>query len=88
LQDPLRHLALRTGDQVVVDLAGVAFCDSSGITALLAARNRALHDRATITLADVPTHVVTMLRVFGLLTVLPTAATAEAAVTSWNGHRH
>ena len=30
---------LRAGEQLVVDLAGIRFRDSNGITALLAARN-------------------------------------------------
>ena len=32
LRDTLHHLTLHAGGQVVVELAGVPFCDSSGIT--------------------------------------------------------
>lgn len=50
----LPGLALCPGQQLVVDLGSLTFCDSTGITVLLAARNHALAAQATIALAAVP----------------------------------
>ncbi|MFH7340855.1 STAS domain-containing protein [Streptomyces hygroscopicus] len=43
----LPGLDIGQGQQLVVDLSGLTFCDSSGITVLLVARNHALASRAT-----------------------------------------
>ncbi|MEU1124611.1 STAS domain-containing protein [Streptomyces sp. NPDC005899] len=66
LRDPLSALALRPGQLLVLDLGGMAFCDSSGISALIAARNHAHAARADIALAAVPEHTLRVLRVVGL----------------------
>ncbi|RDI18429.1 STAS domain-containing protein [Lentzea flaviverrucosa] len=78
----VQRLALRDGDQLIVDLTGLTFCDSSGIAALIAARARARGAGATIALAAVPRHLT---KVFGLLgltdlfVVHPTAEHAQQA---------
>ena len=66
-----------------VDLTGVTFCDSSGITALLAARNHALAARATIALAAVPAHISRIFQMVGLDRVFPAHATAQEAEAAW-----
>lgn len=71
VRETLEHTALDAGQRLVVELAGVTFCDSSGITALVAARNRALAAQAEIALADVPEHLMRILRMTGLTTVFP-----------------
>ncbi|WP_329243635.1 STAS domain-containing protein [Streptomyces sp. NBC_01478] len=84
VRELLPGLALQDGQQLVVDLAGVTFCDSSGITALLAARNHALAARAGIALVAVPGHISRIFQMVGLDRVFrthPTAADAEAAWT-------
>jgi anti-anti-sigma factor len=66
----LPHLTLVPGQFLVVDLGGVTFCDSSGITVLLAARHHALQsDR--------------IFRVVGLEQVFATHPTVEAAAAAW-----
>ncbi|MFE9420575.1 STAS domain-containing protein [Streptomyces griseofuscus] len=47
-------------------LAGMEFCDSSGISALLAARSHALAAQADIALAAVPAHTLRVLGIIGL----------------------
>ncbi|WP_320777834.1 STAS domain-containing protein [Streptomyces sp. CRN 30] len=62
----LAALTLRPGQRLVLDLAGMEYCDSSGITALLAARNHALAARADLALAAVPAHTLRVLGIVGL----------------------
>ncbi|MFI9809998.1 STAS domain-containing protein [Streptomyces sp. NPDC052301] len=59
-------LALRPGQRLVLDLAGMEFCDSSGITALIAARHHAHAAQADIALASVPHPTLRVLRIVGL----------------------
>ncbi|MFD3726009.1 STAS domain-containing protein [Streptomyces sp. NPDC058671] len=66
LRDTLATVTLRPGQRLVLDLAGMEFCDSSGITALLAARARAHAAQADIALAGVPAHTLRILHIVGL----------------------
>ncbi|MER5477596.1 STAS domain-containing protein [Streptomyces sp. NPDC002734] len=59
-------IALRPGQRLVLDLGGMEFCDSSGITALIAARSHALDAGADIALAAVPSGTQRILRITGL----------------------
>ncbi|MFD6277896.1 STAS domain-containing protein [Streptomyces sp. NPDC060209] len=75
----VRHLALGAGQLLVLDLTDLEFCDSSGISALLTARNMATEQNADIALAAVPANIIRILRIVGLdrvLTLHPDAATA------------
>ncbi|MFD9357542.1 STAS domain-containing protein [Streptomyces sp. NPDC060031] len=66
LRDLLATLTLEPGRLLVLDLARMEFCDSSGISALIAARNHAQTARTDIALAAVPAHTLRVLRVVGL----------------------
>ncbi|MFD8813409.1 STAS domain-containing protein [Streptomyces sp. NPDC059627] len=81
--DLLPELSLRAGQQLVIDLTGITSCDSSGITALIAARNLALAAQAGIALATVPRHVSRIFSVVGLDQVFATHPTAQAAEAAW-----
>jgi anti-sigma B factor antagonist len=59
-------VALRPGQLLTVDLSGMAFCDSSGITALIAARHRILGQGADIALSAVPAATARVMRMLGL----------------------
>ncbi|MYV56140.1 STAS domain-containing protein [Streptomyces sp. SID3212] len=83
VRDLLSTLDLEPGQQLLVDLGGLTFCDSSGITVLIAARNHALAARATLALAAVPHHVARILRLVGLEPVLTSYPTAQDATDSW-----
>ncbi|MFC1405559.1 MULTISPECIES: STAS domain-containing protein [Streptacidiphilus] len=70
LRTAVTDTALTPGQILTLDLSAVAFCDSSGITALIAAHRRALAQEADLVLADVPARVLRILRILGLDQVL------------------
>ncbi|WP_329145563.1 STAS domain-containing protein [Streptomyces sp. NBC_01456] len=72
-------IALQPGQRLVLDLSGMEFCDSSGITALLAARNRTQAAQADIALAAVPANTLRVLRLVGLDQIFPLHPDAETA---------
>jgi anti-sigma B factor antagonist len=59
------------GQYLAIDLAGVDFMDSSGISALLRLRRNALQRKVEVRLRGVPEHVAVLLRISGLEQVLP-----------------
>ncbi|MEW1893619.1 STAS domain-containing protein, partial [Streptomyces sp. NPDC085659] len=59
-------LHLSPGQRLIVDLSGVNFCDSTGITALLAARQHVQAAGATLILEAVPTHLIRIFTLTGL----------------------
>ncbi|MFF9088556.1 STAS domain-containing protein [Streptomyces sp. NPDC014991] len=71
LRELLTTLTLRPGRRLALDLARMTFCDSSGITALIAARNHALAAGADIALAAVPAPTLRILRIVGLDQIFP-----------------
>ncbi|MFH8370971.1 STAS domain-containing protein [Streptomyces sp. NPDC018031] len=81
--DELRALAaavpLEPGRRLVLDLERMEFCDSSGITALLAARHRALAAGAEVALAAVPANTRRILGIVGLDQVFPLYPDADTA---------
>ncbi|MCS0605045.1 STAS domain-containing protein [Streptomyces sp. LP11] len=84
VRDALPGLSLRPGGQLVLDLAGITFCDSSGITVLIAARNHAMAADAAMALAAVPERVARIFRIVGLDQVFPTYPTAQDAEGAWH----
>ncbi|GHG12588.1 MULTISPECIES: STAS domain-containing protein [Amycolatopsis] len=73
-------LALARGQVLVVDLGGVTFCDSSGISALIAARNVAEAAGADIALAAVPARLSRTFGLIGLADFFPIYPSAEDAL--------
>ncbi|MBB0230283.1 anti-sigma factor antagonist [Streptomyces calidiresistens] len=67
----LREQALAPGEVFVLDLGGLEFCDSSGITGFITARNRAVEAGARIALVNVPAHTARVLDIMGLGPILP-----------------
>lgn len=82
-RDLLPGLQLGSGQQLLIDLGGLTFCDSSGITVLIAARNHALASHATIALIAVPDRVRRILNIVGLNQVFPAYPTLSAAEAAW-----
>ncbi|AJP00676.1 anti-anti-sigma factor [Streptomyces cyaneogriseus subsp. noncyanogenus] len=66
MRDRVDRLDLRPGQCLTLDLSGLGYCDSSGITALLAARQHALAADADIALAAVPAPLLRILTLVGL----------------------
>jgi anti-anti-sigma factor len=83
-REVLRDLSLNRSQQLIIDMTGLEFCDSSGMTALLTARARASAAHASIALAGVPSHLVRALTVVGLDQIFPSYATTTEAITDWD----
>jgi len=59
-------LDLRAGERLVLDLSGLEFCDSSGLSAFIAAQHRATDRGATLAVVNVPPAIRRLFRVTGL----------------------
>lgn len=59
-------LTMTAGQLLVLDLTGLTFCDSSGISALLSARSWAIQHGGRIALAAVPANTARVLGIVGL----------------------
>ncbi|WP_033212330.1 STAS domain-containing protein [Kitasatospora phosalacinea] len=70
LRRHLDTLVLRVGHCLLMDLSGLEFCDSSGITALLTAHGQARTAGAAFALAAVPPRTLRLLSIVGLDQVL------------------
>lgn len=66
LRRQVEQLVLTPGQCLTLDLSGLAFCDSTGITALLAARQHAQTAGADVVLAAVPPDLLRVLSIVGL----------------------
>ncbi|MET8944050.1 STAS domain-containing protein [Streptomyces sp. NPDC004542] len=66
LRRQVEHLALEPGQCLALELSGLEFCDSTGITALLAARQHAQAADADVVLAGVPPTLLRVLTMVGL----------------------
>ncbi|MFG2132813.1 STAS domain-containing protein [Streptomyces sp. NPDC048751] len=66
LRDRVARFTLEPGQCLILDLAGLEFCDSSGITAMIAARNHARAAGADVALTGVPANTLRILRIVGL----------------------
>ncbi|MFC8584498.1 STAS domain-containing protein [Streptomyces sp. NPDC057217] len=66
LRDLLSTLTLHHGQRLVLDLARLEFCDSSGISALIAAHNHAEAARAETILTAVPGDILRILHLTAL----------------------
>lgn len=82
LRELLTTITLQPGQRLVLDLVSMDFCDSSGLTALIAARNRAHAAHAEIALAAVPANTLRVLRIVGLDQVFPLHPDSDSAARS------
>ncbi len=64
---------------VTVDMAGVEFCDSTGLAALVGAHHRAYGRRVPLVITSPPPSLMALLRLTGLGRVLAIAQRAEPA---------
>ncbi|MFI1250440.1 STAS domain-containing protein [Streptomyces anulatus] len=81
LRKAVGGLTVAGGHLLLLDLAGLRFCDSSGISALLSARSLAIEQGGHIALAAVPANTARILGIVGLdqvFTIHADAATATA----------
>jgi anti-anti-sigma factor len=66
----LAALTLEPGQQLILDLGGVTFCDSTGISTFIAARNLTRAAHAALVLTAVPDRVQYIFSIVGLDQVL------------------
>ncbi|MBP0456029.1 STAS domain-containing protein [Streptomyces montanisoli] len=66
LRERIDDLVLGPGRRLVIELSGLDFCDSTGITALLAARRHAQAAGADMVLTGVPADTMRVLTTAGL----------------------
>jgi anti-anti-sigma factor len=67
---------------LVLNMSGVAFLDSSGVGALVSLFVTRKHSGKTMALASLTKQAIAVLQVSGILKLIPTYPTAEAAVNS------
>ncbi|MFJ4407193.1 STAS domain-containing protein [Streptomyces sp. NPDC088910] len=87
VREAVERLTLAPGRQLVVDMGGLDFIDSSGLSTLLAAHHRAEEAHAHTVLAAVPERFDRVFRVTGLDQVFTAAPSADAAVEAWTAER-
>ncbi|QGZ52627.1 anti-sigma factor antagonist [Streptomyces sp. QHH-9511] len=72
---------------LVADLSGVTFCDSSGLGALVGIWRCAKDADGSLTLATIPDRLDRLLSVTGMDTFLPAYPSTEAALATSKGNR-
>jgi anti-sigma B factor antagonist len=83
LREVIEDLDLGPGQLLIFDMSGLAFCDSTGITVLIMARNRALAAHAGFALAAISDRVARIFQVAGLDQVFSLYPSPEAAAEAW-----
>jgi anti-anti-sigma factor len=81
LQDALDDVIARPGSRVVVDLAGLEFCDSIGLSSFVEAHRRSAAAGGFLRLAAPTPFLLRVLAVVGLLGRVPVYETVPAACT-------
>ncbi|MDH6229068.1 STAS domain-containing protein [Streptomyces sp. MJP52] len=79
LRKLITTLTLQPGQRLALDLTGMEFCDSSGITALIVAHHHARAAHADVVLATVPAPTLRVLRMVGLDQIFPIHPDSDAA---------
>ncbi|MFE9455081.1 STAS domain-containing protein [Streptomyces sp. NPDC006739] len=72
---------------LLADLSGVTFCDSSGLGALVGIWRCAKDADGSLTLAAIPDRLSRLLSVTGMDTFLPAYPSADAALAARRGNR-
>ncbi|WP_334663949.1 STAS domain-containing protein [Streptomyces cyaneofuscatus] len=73
---------------LVADLAGVTFCDSSGLGALIGIWRCAKDANGSLTLAAIPERLDRLLSITGMDTVLPAHPSTQTALLARQDNRH
>ncbi|MFD0687828.1 STAS domain-containing protein [Actinomadura fibrosa] len=84
LRKALETVSFPAGSGVVIDLSGLAFCDSTGITVLIAAYRRAQAAGSALLLAGANADLVQVLRIIGLEEIFSLHPTVDDAIGALN----
>ena len=76
----LQTMRKEQANHVVLDMSGVAFLDSSGVGALVSLFVTRKHAGKTMAMASLTKQAIAVLQVSGILKLIPTYPTVEAAV--------
>ncbi|GIH94294.1 STAS domain-containing protein [Planobispora siamensis] len=87
LRAALDEIALAPGTGVVIDLSAMTFCDSTGISILVAAHRRAHEAGAALALAGMERDIVYVFQIMGLDRLFSLYDTPEEAVAALRDHR-
>ncbi|MER8199244.1 STAS domain-containing protein [Streptomyces microflavus] len=82
LREALDEIALATGTGLVIDVSGLTYCDSTGITLLVTAYQRAQATGALLTLAGSSPDLLRLFRIVGLDQIFTLQPTTEQAIAS------
>jgi anti-sigma B factor antagonist len=81
LQATFDDLLLRPANRIIVDLSGLEFCDSMGLSALIVGHNQCTAQGGWVRLAAPNAFLVRVLDVVGLLGRIPAYDSVSAALT-------
>lgn len=82
LEEEIAALLARGESRLVLDLAEVSFCDSTGLSVFVRTRNRCQDAGGRLRIAAAPRAVRRVLEVSGLIDVLEVCPTVDAAVAA------
>jgi anti-anti-sigma factor len=80
LQAPIDELLGQGSNRLIFDLAEVSFCDSTGLSVFVRAKNSCDEADGDVRLAAPQRGVLRILEVSGLVEVLPTYASVDEAI--------
>ena len=85
LRKALEEIEFGPGADLVIDLSGLTFCDSTGIATLVAAHQRANDARAALLLAGLDQDIARVFQIMGLDRLLAFYDSPEEAVRALSG---
>ncbi|MFJ1804232.1 MULTISPECIES: STAS domain-containing protein [unclassified Streptomyces] len=81
-REALNEIALTPDTGLVLDLSGLTYCDSTGITVLVTAYQRAQASGTQLNVAGASTHLLRVFSIVGLDQVFTLKPTTEDAITA------
>jgi anti-anti-sigma factor len=78
----LQTMRKEQANHLVLDMSGLSFLDSSGVGAVVSLFVTRKHAGKTLALANLTKQAIAVLQVSGILKLIPTYPTVEAAVSS------
>ncbi|MFG2576186.1 STAS domain-containing protein [Streptomyces sp. NPDC048481] len=82
LREEALDIIVQGHPQMILNLSGVTFCDSSGFNALIGIMRCAMTAHGSLTLAAVPDRLLRMLALAGLSTIMPSYPDTDAALSA------
>jgi anti-sigma B factor antagonist len=85
LRSHIRFALARQPALLILDLAGLRFCDAAGLSVFAMARNATARDGASLAFAAVPRQVTRLLKMTGMNQILDVYPSVAAASTRMPG---